>query len=177
MLADLPKALSSSDEYLTLSEEQRKNLISRLQYYEEISKAGFALAADDDTTLVEAIDDIELDGYSIVGGFSSPRSNVTPYIIHSSWTAECDCKNMASMVVKEAEHFLKSSSLHFQMSDIEIKNWARDWAIALELTLKRFTHSESFTEAIVQLIVADALVASSLAFSATARISAKLLFK
>jgi hypothetical protein len=169
-----PPSLLLSDDYSSLNSAQKKNFMARMEYLEEISRAGFDSANVDDNLLLDCIDNIEVDALAIMSAFSSPETSVTPYSVHSSWTFECNQSDMAKMVVQEAERLLTAPSFSFSMPIKEVRNWIQCWAEALYLTMKKFVNSVSFTEVIVQLIVADALVALFLAFAAMARLNVEL---
>ena len=81
---------------------------------------------------------------------------------------------MAKMIALEAERLLMVPSFSSSMSIREIRDWIQCWAKALYLTMQTFVNAVSFTEVVVQLIVADALVALFLAFAATARLNVEL---
>jgi len=170
----IPAPLLLSDDYSSLNSEQKKNFMARMEYIEEIARAGFDSANVTDNFLLDCIDNIEVDALAIMSAFSNPETSVTPYTVHSSWTFECKLSNMAKMIALEAERLLMVPSFSSSMSIREIRDWIQCWAKALYLTMQTFVNAVSFTEVVVQLIVADALVALFLAFAATARLNVEL---
>lgn len=170
----LPSTLLSSEDYRALGAEQQQSFAARLRHCEEIAEVGLNAANEQDSGLLEAIDDIELDALSIMSAFSDPKTTVSPYSIHSSWTFECDRQAMTTHVGADAAEFLGASSLQLNASYADVKNWLQRWARVLKASLGRFTASSSFTEAIAQLIVIDALVCSYLVFAATVRLNARI---
>jgi len=170
----IPAPLLLSDDYSSLNSEQKRNFSARMEYVEEIARAGFDSANVGDNFLLDCIDNIEVDALAIISAFSNPETSVTPYVVHSSWTFECSRSEMAKMVVLDAEKLLMARSFGFSMSITEVRDWIQCWARALYLTMKKFVDSVSFTEVIVQLIVADALIALFLTFAAMARLNVEL---
>lgn len=171
----LPASLLLSDNYSTLNPKQKKNFVARINYIGEIVQAGFDCKNVDNNLLLECIDDIEVDALAIMSAFSDPESSVTPYAVHSSWMFDCNLSDKEKLVVRDAERLLAAPSFGFNMSIIEVKNWIQCWAMALYSTIKTFVEAVSYTEVIVQLIVADALVALFLAFAAVARLNVQLI--
>jgi hypothetical protein len=170
----LPLALLSSDDFCALNAEQQQSFAARLRHCLEIAESGLEAAKEQDSTLLDAIDDIELDALSIMSAFSDTKTAVSPYIVHSSWTFECDRQAMSAHVGAEATEFLGAASLQLSASYSDVRSWLQRWARVLQAVLGRFAAARSFTEAITQLIVIDALVAAYLAFAATVRLNARI---
>jgi hypothetical protein len=168
---ELPSALLESADYEALNEAQRRYLIARLNYCKEVADKAAAAAGDSDATLLDSIDDIELDASSIMGSASDVETTVAPYRVHSSWTFECDRKAMAAYVPSGVASFLASGSVGLGCSSRDAKAWLQRWSEVLDEALGCLTVSASFTEAVVLLIVVDALIALYLVFAATMRFS------
>lgn len=168
---DLPLSLIESEDYKALNAEQRSNFAARLRHCAEVAAKGGCAAKTEGAGLLDAIDDIELDAMSIMGGFSDVEATVSPYRVHSSWTFECDRQAMAGCVAADAASFLATARIGVDASHDDARNWLRTWAEVLRLTLNRFGTATSFTEAVAHLVVADALVCSYLVFAATARLN------
>lgn len=171
----LPASLLSSEIYDALGEEERKALVAKLCYCEEIAESAASASKVEDSDLLDAIDDIELDALSIMRGFSGIDRAISPYQIHSSWTLDCDRQVMAGYVVPSAADFLASVRIGVNVSSDDARSWLQMWAEVLHLTLNRFGSASSFTEAVTHLVVVDALVSSYLVFAATARLSGGVL--
>jgi hypothetical protein len=165
----LPTAILSSDDYQSLGAEQQESLTARLRHCAEIAHSGINAANEEDSALLDAIDDIELDALSIMSAFSDVEKTVSPYRVHSSWTFECDRQAMATHVGREEAEFLRRAPLQLNASHADVRGRLQSWAHALQLALGRFSASSSFTEAIAQLIVIDALLSSYLVFAAIDR--------
>lgn len=166
----IPSALLESEDYKELNAKEQFNFVARLRYCDEIAVKGAEAAAIQDSELLDAIDDIELDALSIMS-LGDIDTQVSPYKIHSSWTFECNRQAMAQLVVADAAKFLGSAPLGMDASSEETKDWLYKWSQAIQSTLKYFAASSSFTEVITHLIVIDALVSSYLVFAATARLN------
>jgi len=170
----LPDSLLSSDDYLALSIEQQQSLTARLRHCLEMAHAGLKAANEQLSNLNAAIDDIELDALAIISAYSDPRKALTPYIVHSSWTFECDRQAMAAHVSADASDFISSSALPLNASSEDVKNWLGRWARVFQASLNRFSAASSFAEAVTQLIVIDTVHACYLPFAAAARLNANL---
>jgi hypothetical protein len=68
--------------------------------------------------------------------------------------------------------FLASASFPFEAPSTELRSWLQRWAATMRATQGRLSNSASFTEAVVQLVVIDALVAAMLVFAAASRLNA-----
>jgi hypothetical protein len=167
----LPAALSLSDDFRALNAEQQQSFAARLRHCAEIAESGLGAADAQGSALLDAIDDIELDALSIMSGIADTNTAVSPYIIHSSWTFECDRQAMGGHIGAEAAEFLGTALLQLNAPLEDVRNWLQRWSRVLQAVLDHFTASTSFTEAITQLILIDALVASYLVFAATMRLS------
>lgn len=169
----IPSALLESDDYKALTTKERDEFSARLCYCDEIAEKAYDAGKISDSALLGVIDDIELDAFSILS-LGDAKTRVSSYIIHSSWTFECDRGAMAQYVVPDAEKFLGSVSCALMMSGKNAKKWLVDWSRVMRLSLSKFGASSSFTESVTHLIVIDALVSSYLIFASTARISAAI---
>jgi hypothetical protein len=167
---ELPLALLQSDDYGALNDEQRRNFLARLRYCEEIAEKAVAAAQMQDLDLLDAVDDIELDVLSILSGFGEVDSTVSIYKVHSSWTFECDRRSMAAFVPSAAVDFLRQPPIGLTACAAEVVAWLDRWGRALRTSLDCLTAATSFTAAVTQLIVVDALVSSYVAFAACVRL-------
>lgn len=170
----IPLVLFLSAEFSALSAELQQRFQSRLCHCLEIAENAFEAINQPDIALLDAIDDIELDALCIMNAFADEETNVSPYIVHSSWTFECERQAMTAHVEADARDFFRLPGLPLSASYSDVRKWLKRWARILHAVLGRFSGSRSFTEAIVQLIVIDALLASYLTFSATVRLNSRI---
>jgi hypothetical protein len=168
----LPQAVLSSDDYKALNADQRNSLSARIEHCMEIVEAAEDAALKSGIELFSTIDDIELDALSIMSTFSDVTTTVSPYRVHSSWLFECDKQAMSRYVDRAAAQFLASASFPFEAASTELRSWLQRWAATMRATQGRLRNSASFTEAVVQLVVIDALVAAMLVFAAASRLNA-----
>jgi hypothetical protein len=166
----VPDSLLESEDYKTLNTQQQKNFSARLHYCEEVAAKATCAAKSPDSDLLEAIDEIELDALSILS-LGNVQTQVSPYIIHSSWTFECDREAMAQYIVPDVAKILESTSSSLTIGKKDAKDWLYRWAHTLRLSLSRFGASSSFTESITHLIVIDSLVSSYLVFACGSRLN------
>lgn len=166
----LPATLITSDNYVALTDVQRNNFTAKLRYCEEIAEKASSAANASDNDLFDAIDDIELDALSIMSGFSDADTSVSPYRVHASWTFEADRQIMAQHVSPDIAGFFGASPIGLGASNEEIRAWLQRWSQMLSLSLSHLAGSSSFTEAIVQLILIDAVVSSYLVSAAIIRL-------
>lgn len=173
-LVRLPSSLLASDDYRALNDSQQQAVEARLCHCMEIAANGLNAATEQDAGLLEAIDDIELDALSIMSISLDTEKTVSPYIVHSSWTFECDRQAMTAYVTADTAEFLGALSLPITASHDDVRGWLKKWAQILQSVLVRFMAASSFTESIVQLIVIDALVAAYLVFAASVRLNSRI---
>lgn len=148
---------------------QRKNLAAKLRYCEEIAGKASSAANASDSDLLDSVDDIGLGALSIMSGFSDADTSVSPYRVHSSWTFEADRQMMAQHVGSDIAGFFGASPIGLGASNDEIRAWLQRWSQVLSLSLSRLAGSSSFTEAVVHLILIDAVVSSFLVSAAIIR--------
>ena len=170
----LSLALLNSEDYLALNDEQRRDFAARLRFYADIAEAAVEASMARDADLLELIDDIELDALSSISAFGDASTGVSQYVVHSSWTEECDRRAMAHYVSQDAVELLCTSSTGLTASPAEVKVWLRRWAEVLQSILKGIESVPSFTAAVTNLIVVDALVSCCLVFVATVRLGGKI---
>jgi hypothetical protein len=173
-LVRLPQAMLSSDDYRALNADQRNSLSVRIEHCMEIAEAAENAALKSGTELFSTIDDIELDALSIMSAFSDVTATVSPYRVHSSWLFDCDKQAMSRYVDRAAAQFLASASFPFEAAPTELKTWLQRWAATIRATQDRLRNSASFTEAVVQLVVIDALLAAILVFTAASRLNTQV---
>ncbi len=174
-IVSIPTSLLESGDYQSLSLVQQRSLVSRLRHCAEIAENGRNATEGDVGSLLEVIDDIELDALSIMSSFFDAENTVSPYRVHSSWTFECDRRLMAKYIGEEESNLLRECPLPFDAALVDMRGWLSRWGNALQLALGRFSKSSSFSESVAQLIVVDALVSSYLVFAATARLNPQLI--
>jgi hypothetical protein len=163
----LPAVIIRSNDYVALSSRQRNNFAGRLYYCKEIAEKAANAISVQDSDLLGEIDDIELDAQSIM---SSSDGSVSPWLIHTSWTFEADNQLMIQYVESDVAEFLRNPPIGFEASKDDIRVWLRHWSKMLTLLLNRFSKSSSFTEAIVHLILIDAVVYSYLVSASIIRL-------
>lgn len=166
-----PVALLHSDDYRVLNDNQKRNFEKRLRTYEDLAAAGVSAAVASDNELLSTIDDMQLDVLSLMSTVVDPDSAVSAYKIQSSWTFECDRRAMPQCIIPQARDFLREPFIGVAASKAEVKKWLKTWASLIHLTLGRFSSSSTYTEAITQLIVIDALLAAYLVFAACFRMT------
>lgn len=166
----IPVNLLESEDYKALSAKQQENFSARLHYCDEIAAKAICAETVLDSDLLEAIDDMELDALSVLS-LGDVQTQVSPYIVHSSWTFDCERQAMSQYVVPDAVEFLSSPSSSLMISSKNAREWLRKWGQVLRLSLSKFGTSSSFTESVTHLIVIDALVSSYLIFASTARLN------
>ncbi|MFP4614894.1 MAG: hypothetical protein ACLFRB_03400 [Thiohalorhabdus sp.] len=83
---DLPKAIENSQDFLELSEEEKKAFLSRLEYIKEITESldGFFKNTHNGKELKDFLDDLELD-VCINQKFSIEEGEISVWQVHSAW--------------------------------------------------------------------------------------------
>jgi hypothetical protein len=168
----VPECLLNSENFAALNLTQQRNFSSRLRYIDEIRSTVDGIESLSDTEILDLIDGVELDALSILS-LGDRETAVSPYIIHSSWTFDCDGQVLLMWVPAVVSEFLASTSSCLVMSKAGAKLWLSNWSRTLQLTLSGFARSSTLPESITHLIVLDAIVSSFLIFAATARIANK----
>ncbi|HEY4211867.1 MAG TPA: hypothetical protein VGM84_10335 [Steroidobacteraceae bacterium] len=166
----VPDALSSSIDYGALNDDQRNSLLARIIHCREIGAAAENAALLQGSELSDCVDDIELDAFSVMSSSSDSSRSVSAYRIHSSWTFESDKDRLSANVDGAAWEFLRAESFLLESTEAALKAWLTHWASVMRKTLVRFEESSTYTEAVAQLIVLDALVAAVLVFTAAFRL-------
>jgi len=167
----LPAALVDSADFEALNDSQKRNFTARVNYFAEVAAKAAAAASEPDATLLDSIDDIELDASSIMGVGSNVETAVTPYRIHSSWTFECDRDAMAGHVPSEVASFLATARLAIGLTLQDARTWLQRWAECMHQMLRQLGGSSTFTEAVTDLIVLDALISLFLVFAVAVRLT------
>lgn len=170
ILLALPDALTTSADYVALSKDQARAFGARLAHCAELAEVVRSHATIEPTSLRQLVDDIELDVTSLLSNTSDLQEGVSVYRVHSSWTFECDRARMPDYISADALKVLQQPSFSGKLSSGEIHEWLMAWACALKDCLCRLSLSIQFTDAVTQVIVIDALLASALVFSSGARL-------
>ncbi len=163
---NLPAALTSSLDYEALTELQRRGLTMRLNLFDEAAEKAHVISGPPD--LIHDLDDIELDVLTLLS-VGTPSETVSAYKIHSSWTFECEFGRNHSE--NELMQILSSSSFTDAAgSESASIAWVKNWGRQLRSAMNAFYIAESFTSAVSQLMIADALAALYVVFMVRFRI-------
>jgi hypothetical protein len=166
----LPAAITKSNDYADLTDKQRHHFAARLYYCKEIAEKAANVINVPDSDLLYEVDDIELDAQSIMSSYSDVDMKMSPWLIHTSWTFETDNRVMTQYVGSDIAEFLRTPPIGFEASGNDIRVWLKHWSQTLLLSLNRLAKSSSFTEAMVHLILIDAVVSSYLVSAAIIRL-------
>jgi hypothetical protein len=165
----IPTCFLLSNDWISLSDKARINFIKRIEFtVESINSVSTAVEAD--SKIDKTIDDIELEALISLSIPTDSKDELTAYIIHSSLTFECDEARMASFINTEAMEIFNIPISDAASSELSVKKWLKKWANAAQITIKRFSNSEIFTEAVTQLIILDALLSTALTMAAIFRL-------
>ena len=168
---DLPEVLELSNDFQALNSNQREAFRGRLQHCAMLARDLADIQSNSSAELFAKIDDAELDAISVMSAATDPATTVSPYRVHSSWIFECDRKVMSSKVERSTAVFLSSPAFLTDLNSEGLAEWLRRWAAALQGTFLQLARAASFSEAVTQLLVVDALIAILLVFTAAARLN------
>jgi hypothetical protein len=167
---NLPDALLRSADYQALTDPVRTNFVCRLDYCEEAADKALDAGHLAGASLFEVVDDIELDALSMLSA-GTPEAKVSPYVVHSSWTFECNRKEMRSIIVGDFKSFMSRPAAMFAHTESDVRAWLLEWGAVTRSMLERFEAAGTYTEAVARLIALDALLESVLVFAASVRLS------
>jgi hypothetical protein len=170
-LIRLPEVLESSNDFRALNAEQQKAFRERLQHCAQLAHDLADVQGELSSELFAMIDDAELDAISIMSAATDPATTVSPYRVHSSWMFECDRKAMSSKVERSTATFLGSPAFLPELNSAGLAEWLKRWAAAMQNTFRQLARAPSFSDAIAQLLVVDALIAILLVFTSAARLN------
>lgn len=165
----IPAVLTSSVEYGSLDDIQRRNFVARLNYCLELSNSTSAASQLSIEHFAEALDNIELDALAINGAFGCDEKSIAIYQIHSSWTFEANISDMIDSLSRPALEFIENRPARLSDSVIELKSWLAEFAELLDALLYGFGECSSYGSAIGRLITIDALVSHLITFAALSR--------
>ncbi|MDB0568775.1 hypothetical protein LBW52_22490 [Ralstonia solanacearum] len=166
----IPQSLASSDVFLSLNDEQQLAFEQRLQFCREILENAELFVIKQDASRNGPLDDVELDGYSFLSSGKDAKS-VSPYLLHSSWTSDCDRSTMAAATCSTFSELFRRPMPNTNSTAAHVVEWFRYWAIALRDVMDSFEKSPTYDFAVAQCISIDALVAVALAVLATLRMN------
>ena len=170
---NLPQMLLLSAEYTALNTAQKSNFLGRLLYLDEIAEKLFETAKTQNSDLHELIDDIELDSLSVIS-LGDKKTQVSPYLMHSSWVFECQTDQFESYVSADTWKFLSVSPIFSSMQSKIETTWFVSCGELLRNALSKFSNASTFTAVIAHLIEMDMLISALLLFCSSYRLRVKV---
>jgi len=152
----IPSALANAAEYKCLTETQRQNFTARLCYIEETcaksemwikSREGFESHG-------HFIDEIELDLFSNLSIGSAERE-VSPWLIHSSWTFDATPALMAAALPDCLKECSEKTQVGLDCEEVEFQKWLEMQIACLRSILDDFYRANDFNAAVGCLIGLD----------------------
>lgn len=168
----IPQCVISSSDFSALTEAAQHDFEAKINYCLEIEKTVNTWIKHPEDTLESLLDDLELDGLSILSsGFGYPENCVSTYLFHSSWTFECQKETLNGLVSFEARNLLTKAVPSFNASTDEIVMWLQEWDVAVAKTIQAFMTAQSFDLAMTSIITLDSLVLVMLCITAASRLN------
>jgi hypothetical protein len=168
----IPQCISSSFEFLELNDARRRDLEAKVNYCREVEKKLGKWLTDRTDTLESLLDDLELDGFSILStGFGDTDNHISAYLFHSSWTFECQKETLNELISSKIKKLLGKPLPSFNASADEIVTWLQEWATALAAANKTFITAQSFELAIATMITIDSMLLAMLSVTTAARLN------
>ena len=164
-VVQIPEVVLLKDVYIELNIKQRESFANRLNFYLEIAnniqhaKMEYNWSFD---SVIDVIDDIELDISSINMSYSELETGLSIYRIHDSWTFDSDVsvlhEQLDNKVKKIIENVIKNvSDIPFCSVD-EMCDWLDQWALLVKRELTAFSEAKSYDVAIAHLLIVHALM-------------------
>lgn len=165
---DLPQALVQSSDYQELSERERQNFVARLRYIEEIPFKVREMAEVPTTShvneeMIAFLDRIELDLMINIGSTKQASEQVSPWLVHTSWTFETSATAMVKSLNRDSLRALGSPLPAVCCTVGEFMEWISSVARELAILLDAFYSSKSFDNAMGNVLLMDACLARMLA--------------
>ena|ERR1700733_1598609 len=155
----LPVCITESSDYQALSKEARHEFAARIKYIAEIPQRISELegmAGIDDWLF--ALDNIELACLVNLSIRSEPKGNVTPWLLHTSWTFECTTRSLATTIGTDFKYLVTHPVPDFDATQDEIMAWVKSMKYGLDRELKNFRSAGDFCNAIGALIKIDIIL-------------------
>jgi hypothetical protein len=154
----LPESIRQSDDFKALSIEAQHEFLARVRYIVEIAEK-ISLLSEAEDFLFE-LENIELDCLVNLSVRPQPKDHVSAWLVHSSWTFECNSASLAESVDKDFRRLI-ASPMPNENSDLkDITIWVNDLGMGLKSQLIRLTNARNFCAAIGALICVDAILAT-----------------
>lgn len=156
---ELPKVLGKFHGFRELSDSKQQAFLQRLRYIQEIP---FKLEEWDvhssGERLQAIVDRIELDVMINVGLSGDSARCVSPWLIHSSWTAEVNVEQLLHSLPPDLQVVLDRSIPTCGSQLQELNAWIGETKDLLSLALSGFFRSVSIEECLSNLMVIDTLL-------------------
>jgi hypothetical protein len=168
----IPQCITSSINFIELNEASKRNFEAKINYCLEIEETVNTWLKHPTDTLESLLDDLELDGFSILStGFGDTENHVSAYIFHSCWSSECSKERLNQLISLEARNLLGNALPSFNAPTNEIIVWLQEWVIALDTTIHLFITAQYFDLAIASMITLDSLMLAMLCVVTTNRLN------
>jgi hypothetical protein len=168
----IPQCITTNSDFIALTEASQRDFEAKINYCLEIEKTVNTWIKHPTDTLENLLDELELDGLSILSsGFGDPENCVSTYIFHSSWTFECQKEILNRLVPFEARSLLGKAVPNFNASTNEIVMWLQEWDVAIATTIQTFISAQNFDSAIASKITLDSLILAMLCVTAVSRLN------
>lgn len=172
---ELPACVTKSPDYQALSAAARHEFAARIKYISEIPQRISELeemAVIDDWLF--ALDNIELACLVNLSIRSEPKGNVTPWLLHTSWTFECTTRSLAKSIEAEFKSLVTLPIPGFDATQVEIVAWVSAMKDGLDRELKNFQSALDFSNAVGALIKIDIILTLLIAGFAKAKFNINL---
>lgn len=153
----LPNALTRAHEFRELSDVERQEFASRLQYIEEIpKKLAQGLGADRNQDEIGSfIDRVELDLMINLGAHGEGHKGISTWLVHSSWTFGTSAGAMRAALGSEVMALLARFPTGIDADVEEFFSWAASLGECLVGLLDTFYRAETFDVAMGSLLAID----------------------
>lgn len=158
----LPAVVLDSDDYKSLSDRAKHEFSARLKYIVEITQkiSDLYTQSSNIDDLRHSLDVIELDCMINLSINPEPRDNVSPWLLHKSWTFECSAASLASSIDAETHRALNDQIPDVTAMTSDFLKWTIKRGDLLRSQLKRLMNAQQYCSAIGALICIDALLAT-----------------
>ena len=162
--AKLPPSLVKSDNFRQLSSNQAENFDKRIAVIEELTQSikRYLERRGDEETLVEFIDELELD-VAAYQGLEPTSDNVTPWLTHSSWSFDTTPQKMRATITETLFGLLDTAGPTLEATARDIEAWLGRIAEGLRRSVESLTAAKSYDAAMAHLYCIDILFSHLLA--------------
>lgn len=156
---ELPDAFLNASDVKARSSVQVTNFAKRLDYITEIAARiileGLTVVELDDFR--NFLNDLELD-VSVNHHFSS-GDDITPWIVHTSWTFDLTARELRSELSKTSLSALQEAIPLLNASRAQFSTWLNTQGVGLREAMDSFYCARSFSNAVANLIAMDIILA------------------